>query len=130
MTLEEYKKKYIETDDTDFETPTKELVEAWLDDKIEAQKTIDNIIREHGFPLVWGDFNKSSGDFENEIMVCGFSTSFFGLHIYSGIKLIADILGKKLEKENRKDTEIKYEYSFLYKGVKVYGISNEDLTDD
>lgn len=127
MTLEKYKKKYIETDDTDFETPTKELVEAWLDDKIEARKAINNISREHGFSLVWGDYNDSSGDFENEIMVCGFSTSSFGLHIYSGIKLIADILGEKLEKKNREDTEIKYEYSFLYKGVKVYEISNEDL---
>lgn len=127
MTLEEYKKKYIETDDTDFETPTKELVEAWLDDKIKAQKAINKISIDHGFALVWGDYNKSSGDYENEIMVCGFSTSFFGLQIYSGIKLIADILGKKLEKENREDTEIKYEYSFLYKGVKVYEISNEEL---
>lgn len=130
MTLEEYKKKYLETDDTDFETPTKELVEAWLDDKIEAHKAIINIGMEHGFSLVWGDYNESSGDFENEIMACGFSTSFFGLQIYSGIKLIADILGKKLEKENRKDTENKYEYSFLYKGVKVFEISNEELTND
>ena len=127
MTLEEYKKKYIETDDTDFETPSKEFVEAWLDDKIEALKAINNISIEHGFELVWGDYNKSSGDYENEIMVCGFSTSFFGLQIYSGIKLIADILGKKLEKENRKDPVIKYEYSFLYKGVKVFEISNELL---
>lgn len=118
-------KKYLETDDTEFETPTKELVEAWLDDKIEAHKAIINIGMEHGFSLVWGDYNE-----RNEIMACGFSSAFFGLHIYRGIKLIADILGKKLEKENRKDTENKYEYSFLYKGVKVFEISNEELTNN
>ena len=77
MTLEEYKKKYLETDDTDFETPTKELVEAWLDDKIKALKAINNISKEPDFSLVWGDYNDSSGDFENSTMVCGFTPSFY-----------------------------------------------------
>lgn len=129
--LQEYKTKYMETDDTDFETPTKELAEAWLDAKIDVLKHLSRIGKEQDYNLVWGDYDDGHGDFANEVKVCSIGNRRFdGVHICSGIKSLADILGKELTKTRRSydDGDYPWEYSFDYKGVRVYQIAHADST--
>lgn len=70
MTLEEYKEKYLNTDDTDFEI-TKELAEAWLMEKTIAVKQIAQIEKDVNYNLVGGAYDEISGDFEKKISLCG-----------------------------------------------------------
>lgn len=113
MTLEEYKAKYKGKET--IEKPTKELVEAWLDDKIEVLKQLSA----HRFDLVWGD---NTDNYVNRISVCGFHSKV-ELHIHEGIEKLAGILGKDLEFSRLE--EYGFEYSFTYKGVRVFEMYKE-----
>lgn len=124
MTLEEYKEKYLNTDDTDFEI-TKELAEAWLDEKVNAVKQIAQIEKDVNYNLVGGAFDEENGDFANEVCIAGFWGDLT-LHIFQGIEILARILGVSLEIKE-KGYPYKYEYHFMYKGVKVFEISNDLL---
>lgn len=128
MTLEEYKKIYLK-DETDYIDLTRELVEAWLDDKIEAKKQARAIMQAHDFSLCGGVFIPEDGEFAIEICPCGFvEPNNCDLHIHRGIEYLAAVIGAKLECK-RYSNEYRWYYSFGYKGVEIYEISNEDLTD-
>lgn len=129
MTLEEYKEIYLK-DETEYIALTRELVEAWLDDKIEAKKQARAIMQEHDFSLYGGAFIPEDGEFAIEICPCGFvEPSNCDLHIHRGIEYLAAITGAKLERKSHGGI-YRWYYSFEYKGVEVYEISNEDLTDE
>lgn len=128
MTLQEYKTKYIESDDTEFETPTRELAEAWLDAKIDAKRQMDRICHEQNYDLAWGEFDEEHGDFANKIEVCGMTAGIYNeLQIYHGIDLLADLLGAELKEEKRNDDDYRWEYSFDYKGVNINQINHHRL---
>ena len=123
MTLKEYKEAYDREED--FGQVTKELMQAWLDERIEAVKQIAAIKKSmDDYPLVWGRL--VDGEYENTVELCGWEPKY-QLHIYEGIEHIADVLGIPLECEENRGTPYDYEYSFVYKGVKVFEISKEAL---
>lgn len=123
MTLEEYRAAYDREED--FGQVTKELMQAWLDERIEAVKQIAEIKKSmDDYPLVWGRL--VDGKYENTVELCGWEPKY-QLHIYEGIEHIADVLGIPLECEENRGTPYDYEYSFVYKGVKVFEISEEAL---
>jgi hypothetical protein len=129
MTLEEYKEIYSK-DETEYIELTRELVEAWLDDKIEAKKQARAIMQAHDFSLCGGAFIPEDGEFAIEICPCGFvEPDNCYLFIHRGIEYLAAIIGAKLERK-RHGGKYRWYYSFDYKGVKIYEISNEDLTDE
>jgi hypothetical protein len=76
------------------------------------------------YHLVWGRL--IDGEYENEVELCGWEPKL-QLHIYEGIEHIADVLGIKLKCDDNRGTAFDYEYSFVYKGVKVFEISKEPL---
>lgn len=123
MTLDEYRAAYDRNED--FKQVTKELMQAWLDERIEAVKQIAEIKKSmNDYPLVWGRL--IDGEYENEVDMCGW-TPELRLHIYTGIEHIADVLGITLECEADRGTAFDYEYSFVYKGVKVFEVSKEAI---
>lgn len=123
MTLQEYRAAYDREDD--FEPVTKELMQAWLDERIDALKQIEEIKKSmDDYPLVWGRL--VDGEYENEVELCGWEPKL-QLHIYEGIEHIADVLGITLKCEDNRGKPYDYEYSFVYKGVKVFEISKEAL---
>ena len=129
MTLEEYKEIYLK-DETEYIELTKELVEAWLDDKIEAKKQSRAIMQAHDFGLCGGAFIPEDGEFAIEICPCGFTEpNNCDLHIHRGIEHLAAIIGANLERQ-KYGGEYRWYYRFDYKGVEVFEISNEKLTDD
>lgn len=128
MTLEEYKEIYLK-DETEYIELTRELVEAWLDDKIEAKKQARELMKAHDFDLCGGKFMTEQGEFEKEIHPCGFvEPDNLDLHIHTGIEHLAAIIGAKLERK-RCSGEYRWHYSFDYAGSEIYEITNEDLTD-
>ena len=122
MTLQEYRAAYDREED--FEPVTKELMQAWLDERIEAVKQIAEIKKSTAWPLVWGKL--VDGEYENEIDLCTWEPKL-QLHIYEGIEHIANILGIPLKCKDNRGMDYDYEYSFVYKGVKVFEISKEAL---
>jgi len=123
MTLQEYRAAYDREED--FGQVTKELIQAWLDERIEAVKQIEKIKKSmNDYPLVWGRL--INGKYENTVDLCGWEPKL-GLHIYEGIEHIADVLGIPLKCEVNRGMGYDYEYSFFYKGVKVFEISKEPL---
>jgi len=129
MTLEEYKEIYLK-DETEYIDLTRELVEAWLDDKIETKRQAQELMQAHDFELFGGVFIPEDGEFAIEIRPCGFvEPNSLDLHIHKGIDHLAAVIGAKLERK-RWGGEYRWRYSFDYKGVEIYEISNEDLTDD
>ena len=122
MTLQEYMAAYDREED--FGQVTKELMQAWLDERIEAVKQIAEIKKSTAYPLVWGKL--VDGEYENEIDLCAWEPKL-QLHIYEGIEHIADVLGITLECEDNRGMDYDYEYSFFYKGVRVFEISKEAL---
>ena len=121
MTLEEYKEKYLNTDDTDFEI-TKELAEAWLMEKTNAVKQIAQIEKGVNYNLVGGAFDEISGEFEKEISLCGLWGER-NLHIYNNIDFLAEILGIELKRKPH-DAQYDFEYYFIFNDVRVFEISN------
>jgi hypothetical protein len=123
MTLEEYRAAYDREED--FGQVTKELMQAWLDERIEAVKQMAEIKKSmDDYPLVWGRL--VDGEYENEVGLCAWEPKL-QLHIYEGIENIADVLGIPLKCKVNKGTAFDYEYSFVYKGVKVFEVSKEAL---
>ena len=121
MTLAEYKEKYLNTDETDFEI-TKELAEAWLMEKTNAVKQIAQIEKDVNYNLVGGAYDEISGDFEHSILICGMWGDL-NLHIYDNIDFLAEILGIELKRQHHNET-YDYEYYFMFNGVRVFAISN------
>ena len=114
MTLQEYMAAYDREED--FGQVTKELMQAWLDERIEAVKQIAEIKKSmDDYPLVWGRL--IDGKYEPKLH----------LHIYEGIEHIADVLGITLKCEDNRGMDYDYEYSFAYKGVRVFEISKEAI---
>jgi len=99
-------------------------MQTWLDEKIEAVKQIAEIKKSTDYSLVWGRL--VDGEYENEVGLCAWEPKL-QLHIYEGIEHIADVLGIPLECEENRGTPYDYEYSFNYKGVRVFEISEEAL---
>lgn len=122
MTLQEYRAAYDREED--FGQVTKELMQEWLDERIEVVKQIAEIKKSTDYPLVWGRL--VDHEYENEVDMCGWMPEL-RLHIYTGIEHIADVLGITLECEDNRGTAFDYEYSFVYKGVKVFEVSKEAL---
>lgn len=121
MTLEEYKEKYLNTDETDFEI-TKELAEAWLMEKTNAVKQIAQIEKDVNYNLVGGAFDEISGDYEKEISLCGLWGDL-NLHIYNGIEILSEILGIELKRISH-NAQYDFEYYFIFNDVRVFEISN------
>lgn len=123
MTLQEYMAAYDREED--FGQVTKELMQAWLDERIEAVKQIAEIKKSmDDYPLVWGRL--IDGKYENTVDLCGWEPKLH-LHIYEGIEHIADVLGITLKCEDNRGMDYDYEYSFAYKGVRVFEISKEAI---
>lgn len=119
--LEIYKEQY--TGDADYiGKPTKALASQWLDAKIEEMEHLNRICEQQGYDLAWGELDDAKGDYEYTIEVCGFSPGVRKqFHVYSGINKLAEILGATLSEAQRNDGI--YEYSFDYKGYRVFQIS-------
>lgn len=124
MTLKEYENKYMFSDETNFDTPSKKLAEEWLDAKIAAMDQISKICREKGYGLVWGEYDSEKGEFENEVDVCRMIPQN-DYHIYTGIDKLAKIIGAELNKKKRNDRDNPWEYYFMYKGAYVFQIGGE-----
>jgi hypothetical protein len=123
MTLQEYRAAYDREED--FGQVTKELMQAWLDERIDAVKQIEEIKKSmNDYPLVWGRL--IDDEYENEVDLCGWEPKL-QLHIYEGIEHIAAVLGITLKCEENRGTPYDYEYSFVYKGVRVFEISEEAI---
>ena len=119
--LEIYKEQYNAESDY-IEKPTKALASQWLDAKIEEMEHLNRIYEQQGYDLAWGDLDDDRGDYEYTIEVCGFSPVYSKqFHVYSGINKLAEILGAGLSEAQRNDGI--YEYSFGYKGYRVFQIS-------
>lgn len=120
--LEEYKDKYFDDNCYNFEKPSKELAEQWLDAKIEVLEQIRRISREQGYNLIWGGFREDTGDFQYEVQTCYLSDPLTsGVHIYQGIDKLAEVMGVKLTETHEPR---RWEYSFQYKGYKVFQIGD------
>ena len=126
--LKDYK-KMIEADTQTIEKPDVELVKAWLDAKIEYMVELDRLARIYDFDLCWGEYDKAkSYSYDVEIGVCSSNRMYTKeIHVNRGVELLADILGEKLSCTRRKDTEYPYEYSFMYKGYRIFQISKEEI---
>ena len=68
---------------------------------------------------------KATAEFDAQICICEPFSS--GIHIYKGIEMVADVMGLALKEIKRDDAYIPYEYSFIYKGVKFFQITEERL---
>lgn len=121
--LEVYKEEALVNDASRISKPTKKLAEQWLDAKIDALEQLRRICRYQSYPLMWGDLDEDAGEYPNEIEICGMSSSLdTGVHIYKGIEQLAELLGVELEKEERYDKRNPYDYTFRYKGYRVFQI--------
>ena len=121
--LERYKEIYNDDNVTHIEKPTKELAEQWLDAKIDVLKQLDRIYRNQGYALAWGEFDDRAGEYPNSIEICGLSRNLYNMvHIYNGIKKLAEILGVGLASEIDSNG---INYFFLYKGYKVFQIGED-----
>ena len=121
--LERYKEIYNDDNVTHIKKPTKELAEQWLDVKIDALKHLDRIYRNQGYGLVWGEFDDRAGEYPNSIEICGLSRNLYNMvHIYNGIKKLAEILGVGLASETDSNG---INYFFMYKGYKVFQIGED-----
>ena len=121
--LERYKEIYNDDNVTHIKKPTKELAEQWLDAKIDVLKQLDRIYRNQGYALAWGEFDDRAGEYPNSIEICGLSRNLYNMvHIYNGIKKLAEILGVGLASEIDSNG---INYFFLYKGYKVFQIGED-----
>lgn len=112
--LKEYKRIYEDCDLDYIEPPSFNLAIQWLESKIDAIIKIKKIYNDNNFPLTWGEFNDSEGEYEYSIETCGFGLfSPVELHIYEGIGLLAELIGVELNKNER-------EMWFTYQGYKVF----------
>lgn len=84
-----------------------EKIKDWLDKLVDNHKEL-----------------KSLEDYNNQI--CLAAVAYF-IQIYSGIQMIADVMGFVLNEEERECTGYPYEYSFYYRGIKFLQINKEKL---
>ena len=121
--LELYKEKYNDDNVAYIDKPTKELVEQWLDAKIDVLEHMDRIYRNQGYDLKWGELDERRGDYPNGIEICGFCQPLFKMvHIFNGIQKLAEILGTCLASETDSNG---INYFFIYKGYKVFQIGED-----
>ena len=121
--LEIYKEKYNDDNVTHIDKPTKELAEQWLDAKIEALEHLNRIYHNQGYDLKWGKFDDRAGEYPNSIEICGFTANLCKMvHIYNGIKKLAEILGIGVASETDSNG---INYFFWYKGYKVFQIGED-----
>lgn len=62
-------------------------------------------------------------DFSDDIQVCDPYTT--GVHVFSGIRELADAVGASLMCEEREDNQYDKKYYFYYKGVVFFQIEEE-----
>jgi hypothetical protein len=130
--MDERLKKYLEyvENPVDIDPPGKEVVEAWIDYIINALKTIEEFRKQFIDEIPFGKFSATSGDWENEISVCGFGPVWIDgrVHFYRGLEYVAKILGLDVECSKRSNDE--YEYSCQYKGHKLFQLEEERWEED
>ena len=85
-----------------------ESVKAWLDENIAIRKRLVEL-----------------DNFNEEMQLCTVNKENT-LHVYKGIEIIAELLGKVLV-ETEFDDDIPYKYYFMYDGVEVFQLSRERL---
>lgn len=86
-----------------------ESVKAWLDMNISIRKQLIEL-----------------EDYNEQLMLCR-PNQKDTVHVFKGIEIMADLLGKEIAMVERNDTEIPYEYYFMYEGFKVLQLSRERL---
>lgn len=129
MNLQEYKAIYNDEDNLadNIEAPSKELVEAWLNTKVEVLEHLERIKSNQNYNLAWGDFSEEHGEYQYEAQICGMSRdSTNTIHLWRGIDKIAEILGVELNlrKINYSGGQVGWEYSFPYKGRTVFQLAD------
>lgn len=129
MNLQEYKAIYNDEDNLadNIEAPPKELVEAWLDTKVEVLEHLERIKSEQRYNLAWGDFIEKDGEYQYEAQICGMPWDDpKTIHLWKGIDKIAEILevDLTLEKINYAGGRVGWRYSFPYKGRTVIQLAD------
>lgn len=80
---------------------------AWLDANVEARRRVFDLLK-----------------FDENIRACELDLS---IHVFSGIEKLAEVAGVPLNESIRGDAEYPYQYSFVYKGIKVFQIEKGRL---
>ena len=65
----------------------------------------------------------------DDVSFCGTTPSEAKLHVYHGIKRLADEGGATLKRHGRDSSDYAFEYSFEHDGVLFYQISNLEVPE-
>lgn len=88
-------------------------------DKEKVKQWLDNLVLSRKIYL-------ENEDLTDEICVCTGSLGD-GIHIYSGINEIADVMALDLKEKFFENDDYPYKYWFVYDGVEFFQISNRKL---
>ena len=100
---------------------TNEDIKEWLDAQVDALIQYNNA----RYDLCWGKLNKEEGEFEHNVEPCGAGET--SIHIFRGIKYLANVVGQKLEYRviDNPDLEFRNEYFFVYRGITIFQLEKE-----
>ena len=112
---------YMELIDNDAEeiNLTNEDIKEWLDAQVDALIQYNNA----RYDLCWGQFNEEDGEYEHNVEPCGEGEK--SIHIFKGIKYLADVVGQKLDYRVIENAEYANEYFFIYRGITVFQLEKE-----
>lgn len=63
-------------------------------------------------------------EFNEQIFTCHQTRQ---VHLFTGIDIVADVMGLELKEVGRCDEQYRYKYFFMYKGIKFMQIEEERL---
>lgn len=112
------------SENVQIERPEKEVLEAWLDERLRLQEETFKQLHELDFNIVYGKFDESTYEYEVEIRPCQY-TYEPRIHIYEGIDKLAEILGKEIYESETNNVRYPYRYHFTYKGHEVFQLGKE-----
>ena len=119
MTKEQYME--ISKDDPDVIELSNQDIIVWMDAIAESLRQA----RSNMYDLAWGEINVREGEYENNIHLCGITSEYRSLHIYSGIEKLAEAIGATLSRDVSNSREYKDELYFNYKGVRFFELAKE-----
>lgn len=129
--MSEELKKMFESCDNDVEkidTPSREIVEEYLDSQIKMWEQVNRLAEKHQRSLTWGDL--FDGEYSDGLHFLSVSSPISNnkIHMYNGIDKLAEILGVKLRCSTH-DMEYPYMYSFDYKGYEIFQINKHRFSE-
>ena len=79
--------------------------------KMDYKKWLDKAVKLHKIAANMSDVN-------GDVVLCGFRNKDIGIHVYKGIELLAEAVGKKITESDHSDEYL--ECGFEYEGCRVY----------